>query len=78
MRYAARVLHVLLLASLLGPAAAHADQAVWVSRENARAAKVLIERGTSIRHFCAPCGNADYTEEVVRTVAVVYTGNTDW
>ncbi len=53
---------------LTGPALA--DQAAWVDKKNAYKAGEMIETGTELRHFCAPCGDKVWTPLIVRQVDV--------
>ena len=50
--------------------AASADQAAWVSAEDADNAASIIESQKEIKHFCAPCGDTAPTVEKVKKVAM--------
>ena len=47
-----------------------ADQAAWISRDAAEKAAGRIEAASTIRKFCAPCGDAEWTAVSVRRVEV--------
>lgn len=49
---------------------ASADQAAWVSDEEADSAASVIENQKEIKHFCAPCGDTAPTVEKVKKVAI--------
>jgi hypothetical protein len=61
---------VFLTAALLTAKPAFADQAAWVTREEAvRALRILAEY-ESIKHFCAPCGDTKVTTEPIRNIGM--------
>ncbi|MFP4391209.1 MAG: lysozyme inhibitor LprI family protein [Desulfococcaceae bacterium] len=47
-----------------------ADQAAWISRDDAERAARRIENASTIRKFCAPCGDNEWTTVPVRRVEV--------
>lgn len=47
-----------------------ADQAAWISRDAAERAAGRIEAASTIRKFCAPCGDAEWIAVPVRRVEV--------
>jgi uncharacterized protein YecT (DUF1311 family) len=47
-----------------------ADQAAWISRDDAERAARRIESEPAIRKFCAPCGDEQWTAVSVRRVEV--------
>ncbi len=53
---------------LAGPA--FADQAAWVDKKAAYKAGEMIETGTELRQFCAPCNDTVWTPLIVRQVEV--------
>jgi hypothetical protein len=52
-----------------------ADQQAWVSRGDADRAAVLLPAGSTMRAFCAPCGDETWTEIGVVQVDVSHTGS---
>lgn len=57
----------LLLALLLLPLAASADQAAYITKDQADQAVTALQDQRSIRHYCAPCGDKEF-----RTQAIYY------
>ena len=47
-----------------------ADQAAWVSRAEAARALEILAKHDKIRHFCAPCGDSEVTEEAVESIGM--------
>ncbi|MGE0083613.1 MAG: lysozyme inhibitor LprI family protein [Desulfococcaceae bacterium] len=47
-----------------------ADQAAWVDKRNAYKAGEMIETGTELRQFCAPCGDTVWTPVTAKQVEV--------
>ena len=58
---------------LLAAGAAVADQQAWVARSDAEVAAAMIPVNGLIRHYCAPCGDTSWKEEVVRSVEIAST-----
>lgn len=54
---------------------AGADQFQIISENTARAAASLLPVGTTIRHFCAPCGDVRYREEQLDAVQLRNVGD---
>ena len=52
-----------------------ADQQAWVSRADADRAAVLLPVGSTMRSFCAPCGDETWTEIRVVQLDVSHTGS---
>ena len=59
-----------LLAVFLSGALLYADQAAWITKEQAEKGAKLIKVSGVIRHYCAPCGETAYKSEKVSTVVV--------
>ncbi|MEZ4524539.1 MAG: lysozyme inhibitor LprI family protein [Desulfobacterales bacterium] len=55
---------------LLLAGAALSDQAAWVDKKAAYKAGEMIETGTELRRFCAPCGDTVWTPLVAKQVEV--------
>ena len=74
-----RIIRVtVMLAALLSATPVLADQAAWITRdEAARALKILAEFG-SIKHFCAPCGDTKVTTETIRSIGMYRIRNEDY
>lgn len=49
----------------------YADQAAWITKEQAERGAALIRASGEIRHFCAPCGDNFYRVETVSSVEAV-------
>jgi hypothetical protein len=67
---------ILLLA--LAPMPALADQAAYISREEANRAAGLIDVGDEIRHFAPPAGDTTWAPETVESKAVEPAGYEDY
>lgn len=48
----------------------YADQAAWITKDQAERGASLIKSSGLIRHFCAPCGDNFFRSENVLTVKV--------
>ncbi|HOP28159.1 MAG TPA: hypothetical protein PKZ64_01215 [Spirochaetota bacterium] len=46
----------------------YADQAAWITKDQAERGAALIRSSGKIRHFCAPCGDNFFRSENVHTV----------
>jgi len=60
------VLIILISASLL-----MADQAAWITKEQAGRGAALIRKSGVIKHYCEPCGDSFYRTEYVSTSVAV-------
>lgn len=63
------------LVLLLLTAPAPADQQAWVSRAVADRAAALIPVGSTVRSYCAPCGDETWNAVEVAQVEVTHTGS---
>jgi hypothetical protein len=63
---------------ILATVPALADQQAWVSRSDADRAAALLQPGSTVRMFCAPCGDPTWTDSEARQVDVVYTGSDEY
>ena len=50
-----------------------ADQAAYISKDEAMAAHALLQKSTTIKSFCAPCGDHNSVLIPVKTIDVTYT-----
>jgi len=64
------VLIILISASLL-----MADQAAWITKEQAGRGAALIRKSGVIKHYCEPCGDSFYRTEYVSTSVAVKAGD---
>jgi uncharacterized protein YecT (DUF1311 family) len=55
---------------MAGAGTVSADQAAWISGPAAEKASELISPGTTVRKFCAPCGDTRWTENSVDRVVI--------
>jgi hypothetical protein len=62
------------MALVLIAATAWADQAAYISKDQAEEALKLVPLGGTIRHYCEPCGDTAWTEEAVSEKSVRHTG----
>lgn len=49
---------------------AFADQAAWISRNEASRALKELAEATSIKHFCAPCDDQSVTDEAIENIGL--------
>lgn len=49
----------------------YADQAAWITKEQAEKGAALIRTSSEIRHFCAPCNDNFYRVEKISTVSAM-------
>jgi hypothetical protein len=54
--------------------AAFADQAAYIEKNEALAAKSLLEKSSTVKFFCAPCGDNKSHSTSVKKITVIYTG----
>lgn len=67
---------LIFLAVLFITCSLFADQAAWITKEQAESGAKLIKGSGMIRHYCAPCGESAYrAEKVSSAVAVIVESN---
>jgi len=62
---------------ILSAVSLFADQAAWITKEQAEKGAKLIKTSGEIRHYCAPCGDNFYRAEKVKTSVAVKAGMSD-
>lgn len=67
-----RILLVILMLSVLN--SLYADQAAWITKEQADKGALLVRKSAEIRHFCAPCSDNFYRVETVAAVTSAKAG----
>ncbi len=65
-----------LLLALTPPA--FADQAAWVTKQQAERAQEILSGRKEIRNFCEPCGDTAFTSEAVKNPAVIQQDGEHW
>ena len=65
-----------LLLALTPPA--WADQAAWVTKQQAERAQEILSGRKEIRNFCEPCGDTAFTSETVKNPAVIKQDGESW
>ena len=55
---------------ITGTVPVFADQAAWVSRSEAVSALEILAKYERIRHYCAPCGDKEATEEAIESIGL--------
>lgn len=55
-----------------------ADQAAYITQAEAEGAKYLLSQASTIKSYCAPCGDSTAIVVAVRQVDVVHTGYEDF
>lgn len=73
-----RAVGILALCGALASAWSGADQAAYLSKEEAQRGYALIPTGGEIRHFCAPCGDTTWRAEEVRRKSIDKTDFQDY
>lgn len=48
-----------------------ADQAAWITKQQADAAVKILSKAGTVRYYCEPCGDKGYTSEKVGSVKSV-------
>lgn len=71
---------VILLSVILAisAVAAYADQAAYITKEQAEKAAVFLTGKMQIRHYCAPCDDKDDRVEDIKTVVAAPAGYQDY
>lgn len=62
---------------LAGFISLYADQAAWITKDQAERGAALIRSSGELRHFCAPCGDNFYRVETVSSVEAVKAGGSN-
>lgn len=57
---------------------ARADQAAWVTKQQAERAQEILSGRKEIRNFCEPCGDTAFTSEAVKNPSVVKQDDEHW
>jgi hypothetical protein len=55
-----------------------ADQAAYIQKSDALAAKTLLSKVTTIKDFCAPCGDKEASTVSVKTIDIARTDSEDY
>lgn len=63
-----------IILGLMFSLAVFADQAAYVTKEQAEKAAALLKDKTEIKHFCAPCDDKSVTAEAIETVEAADAG----
>ena len=72
-------LKVLVFFTCLGIASTSlADQAAYIEKNDAVAAKALLQESTTIKSFCAPCGDKNSVSIPVKSLDVAYTNHQNY
>ncbi len=67
-----KILFIFLIMACLN--SLYADQAAWITKEQADRGAALIRSSSEIRHFCAPCNDNFYRVEKVSSVSAMKAG----
>lgn len=71
-----KIVTILLLLAL--PLVALADQAAWITKEQAKKTVVLLKNKKQIKHYCAPCEDKTVRTEDVETVAAEHASDENY
>lgn len=69
--------YVIFIMILISAVQLFADQAAWITKDQAEKGAALIRTSGEIRHFCAPCGDNFYRAETVSTSVAVKAQGSD-
>ena len=58
--------------------AVFADQAAWITKEQAEKTAAFLKGKTQIKHFCAPCDDKSVRTEDISTIEAAATGTDDY
>lgn len=68
----------ILMLGLMLSFAVFADQAAWITKDEAERTAEFLKDKTQIKHFCAPCDDKSVRPEYIATVEAVPTGSEDY
>lgn len=68
----------ILMLGLMSSVAVFADQAAYISKEQAEKTADFLKDKTQIKHFCAPCDDQSVSPEYIATVEAVPTDSEDY
>lgn len=67
-----------LMLGLILSLAVFADQAAWITKDEAERTAVFLKDKTQIKHYCAPCDDKSVTTEDISAVEAAPTGTEDY
>lgn len=72
-----KIIAVIMLGLMLS-LAVFADQAAWITKEQAEKTAAFLKDKQQIKHYCEPCDDKSVTTEDISTVEAAPTGTEDY
>lgn len=72
-----KIIAILMLGLMLS-LAVFADQAAWITKDEAQKTAAFLKGKAQIKHYCAPCDDKSVTTEDISTVEAAPTGTQDY